>query len=124
MKSYFELRRQLAREYPDQSDWRAAAADIGLDPSEIALQGAPITVWSNIFDAVRNSGRVQDLRSFLTREEPQLLPQFEDCAAVFASGETVPPDLPELQIISLGEEALDPDSVRCSLDGAQLLTEE
>jgi len=52
MNSYFKLRHQFAREYPEASNWRAAALDIGLNPSAIVLQGTSIAAWSNIFEKI------------------------------------------------------------------------
>src|SRR5260221_8059161 len=124
MKSYFELRRQLAREYPTAAEWRAASEDSGLEPSGIILQGASITAWSNIFDAIRKTGRVDGLRVFLAREQPRLLPLFEDYAAALARGEAVQLDLLELESVALGKDELTPDSVRRSLDSARPLSEE
>lgn len=124
MKSYFELRHQLAQTYLTEADWSRAARDIGLDPSAIVLQGTSITAWSNIFEEIRKTRRVDGLREFLTRNESHLLPLFNDSASVLASAATYPLTLPDLESITLAEEDIDPDSVGRSLASARPLSED
>ena len=86
MTAYRELRRGLAKAYPNPGDWRAAATDLGLDWTRIELLGTSGTAWSNILATVREKGRMNELRAFIESEEPHLLALFDGYAAEIAAG--------------------------------------
>jgi hypothetical protein len=87
MTSYLELRKALAEAYPAVVDRRAAATDIGLDPTKIELEGNASTAWSNILAAVRERRRMEEFRTWLKSEEERLIPVFEGWLAEIQSGE-------------------------------------
>ena len=86
MKSYLQLRKALAKAYPGEGDWRAAATDLGLDTTKIELRGKSSTVWGTILATIRELGRMDGLRSFIESEEPQLLALFDAYATEIAAG--------------------------------------
>lgn len=87
MKSYLELKKALATEYPNAGDRRAAAKDMGLDASKIDLDGNASTAWSNILATIRERARMDQLRAWLEIEYKHLIPAFEGYVAEIQAGE-------------------------------------
>lgn len=108
MSAYYELREALAASNLRHSDWVYAASASGVDPALIVLEGrSSIKAWSNILKAVYTNRKIPNMRDFLARVDPKLLPVFDKFALeVGASNEDIFNDLPELETLEVSEAAL------------------
>lgn len=74
MTNFTQFRSKLAQEYSNFDEWKRLAESVGLDPADISLSGKSNTVISNILRAVQQQEKLDSLESFLTADNPHLLP--------------------------------------------------
>lgn len=121
MRAYLELRDRLAELYKTEAEWRSVAAASGADVRYIVFQGNSAGVWSNILNALRTQGHLNDLIEYLGRYDPDVVPVALAYSAELSNGEGAVVDLPQLRAVAVADSDLNADLVADSLDFAQTL---